>query len=127
MLKLIDKIFKLSWERIYHLHNEDNKWWYKWNKTYIDWISDELEEVKCEIKKNNSVYLEDELGDILWNYFCLIHSLKEDNLINEKKVFERCYKKFSERLSNNPWGSQWAEIKEKQKLELKKEHKKKHW
>lgn len=127
MLITIDKIFKLSKERIYHLHNEDDKGFYKWNQTFIDWIKDELQEVKYEIKRNNSVYLEDELWDIMWNYFCLLHSLEEDKLIDEQKVFARCYKKYSERLAHNPWINQWNEVKAKQKLELKKQHKEKHW
>ena len=127
MLNIIKKIFELSKKRIHHLHNEDDKWWYKWNQTYIEWIKDELEEVNDEIKQNNTVYLEDELWDIMWNYFCLLHSLKEDKLIDEEKVFDRCYKKYSERLANNPWPGQWDKIKAIQKLELKNEHKEKHW
>lgn len=122
MMKKIEKIINLSDKRINHLHNIDNKWFYKWYKTYIKWINDELKEAIKEIKENNSVYLEDELWDVFWGYICLVHSLEQEWLINKENVFERCYKKFKERLSwswDSPWN--WEKVKNKQKLELKKE------
>ena len=130
MLETIKKILELSEARISYLHNVDNKNWYKWYETYIQSIQDEMEEVIEEIKVDNTVHLEDELWDIFWAYFCLLHSLEEDGFIqNKEQVLGRCYKKFHERLWNpdnwNHWT--WEEIKEKQKKELRDEHKKKHW
>ena len=124
MLDTIKKIFELSKKRINFLHNVDNKWWYFWHKTYIEWLKEELEEVKQEIKESNSVYLEDELWDIFWDYICLLHSLEEEKMINRDKVFERCYKKYIERLWTSAEFKQvnWQETKKKQKEELKKEH-----
>lgn len=131
MLINIDKILKLSESRIKDLekHNEN---WYEWNKTYISWLKDELEEVITELKHNNSVYLEDELWDIFWTYICLLNSLKEEWYITSvEKVFNRCNKKFSERIEwvrwekNYTWWLRWwiwAKVKAKQKEELLKEH-----
>lgn len=128
MLKNIEKIIALSKKRINYLHNVDNRWFYKWNKTYINAIIEELEEVKKEIKENNSIYLEDELWDVFWAYICLLNSMEEEWLINKKKVFERSYNKFSERIWPDwNWWRNWEEIKNKQKEERKKEHEKKYW
>lgn len=124
MIEVIKNILELSKKRINFLHNVNNKWWYFWHKTYIEWIKNELDEMQNEIKENNSVFLEDELWDIFWDYICLLNSLEEEKMINVDKVFGRCYKKFSERL----WDSadfeavNWEWIKQKQKEELKKEH-----
>ncbi|MDR1944995.1 MAG: hypothetical protein LBQ59_02680 [Candidatus Peribacteria bacterium] len=38
----------------------------------------EVEEAKDQYKDNNSVYLEDELGDIFWDFFCLTYSLQNE-------------------------------------------------
>lgn len=123
MLETIKKIINLSQKRINYLHNVNNRWFYKWYKTYIEAIQEELKEAKDEIKKHNDVYLEDELWDVFWCYLCLIHSLEEEKLIDKEKIFERCFKKFSERIWEwwDDW-SNWYEVKEKQKKELAEEH-----
>ncbi len=128
MEKTIEKIIKLAWERIDYLHNKDSCGWYEGYSTYIDWLEEELEEVKQEIKKKNSVYLEDELWDVFWDFICLINSLEQDWYITKEKVIERCYIKFNERLSGWPAfeAKEWDNIKEKQKIELKKEHEEKY-
>lgn len=84
----------------------------------------EIQEAKAEVKENNSVYLEDELWDIFWDYLCLIETLKnEGKITNLEKVFERCYKKFSERIDEKTWKNRdWQEVKKLQKEKLKKEH-----
>lgn len=119
------KIKELSEKRIKYLIEKQIPF-YKWNKTYLDWIREELEEVQEEIKEENSVYLEDELGDVFWDYLCLLHSLENEWKISSvEKVFERCYKKFGERVGYNwDWWNNWQEIKDKQKLELRLEHNK---
>lgn len=127
-METILKIMELSEKRINHLHNVDNSWFYEWNKTYIEGIKDELKEAENEIREWNSVYLEDELWDIFWDYICLLNSLEQDNLIDKEKVFKRCYKKFSERLSklDNTKKWDWDRVKIKQKKELSEEHDKKY-
>jgi len=126
-MKNIVKIKDLAKSRIEEFIETKNPW-YKWSKTYIEWIDDEWEEVQEEIKENNSVYLEDELWDLFWDYMCLLNSLeKEWKISSVDKVFERSYKKFSERISavreSIPWqGWIWDKIKQKQKKENKEEH-----
>ncbi len=128
----IIKIKDLAKSRIKEFIDTKNKWYY-WHKTYVDWIDDEWQEVKDEIKPNNSVYLEDELWDVFWDYMCLLNSLEQEGLISsQEKVFERCYKKFSERIQavrqSIPWQDWiWKQVKEKQNLKKSKEHKEKHW
>jgi len=64
---------------------------------------------------------------------CLLNSLEQEWLISsQEKVFERCYKKFSERIEavrkSIPWQDDiWKQVKEKQNQEKLEEHKKKHW
>ena len=119
------KVKDLSEKRIkFFLENWST--FYKWSQTYVEWIKNELEEVDAEIRENNSVYLEDELWDVFWDYMCLLHSLKNEWKISSiEKVFERSYKKFSERVwENGDQWHKWAEVKAKQKEELKKEHNK---
>lgn len=81
-----------------------------------------MQEMKDELKAGNQVFLEDELGDIFWDYICLLENLEAEWKIQKTRVFDRCYEKFSERL--NPDGSNngdWYEVKEKQKEKLKRE------
>jgi len=128
----IVKIKELAKSRIQEFIDTKNVW-YKWKETYIDWIDDEWQEAKDEIKPNNSVYLEDELWDVFWNYMCLLNSLEQEWFISsQEKVFERCYKKFSERIwavrKSIPWQDNiWKQIKEKQNKEKAEEHKIIHW
>lgn len=121
---MIKKIIELSRSRIKYLSSYENHEWYKWSISYFNWIIWEIEEAREENKENNTVYLEDELWDIFWDYMCLLNSLEVEWKINSiDKVFERAYKKFSWRVKNewsNMWD--WLKIKEKQKKELKKEH-----
>lgn len=101
---------------------------YKWWETYFNWIIDEMDEVKEQIKLGNAVYLEDELWDVFWGYICMLKIFeKKWYIVDTKKVFERCHKKLSERIKATKeadWGSYWAwnETKKKQKKELKDEH-----
>lgn len=125
-------ITELAQKRIaFFLENLDTYWFfYTWHQTYIDALKEELEEVEEEMKENNSVYLEDELWDVFWDYICLLHSLEQEGKItNVWKVFERCYKKFSERINIETWANNqdWKEVKKVQKDMCKKEHQEKYW
>ncbi len=106
--------------------------WYKWPKTYFDWLIDETQEVEVELKKNNKVYLEDELWDILWVYLNMLEWLKDEGKIDSlESVLQRAEKKFWERIEAiNGWKTQkirsaaWKRVKNKQKAENKVEHNK---
>lgn len=125
---MLDKIQKIIQKRINYFSKNKSDF-FKWNETFFEEILKEIKEAKDEVKENNSVYLEDELWDILWDYLCIIEALKvEWKIENFEKVLERCYKKFSERINEETWESRdWKEVKKIQKEELKKEHLKKYW
>ncbi|MDD3302989.1 MAG: MazG nucleotide pyrophosphohydrolase domain-containing protein [Candidatus Gracilibacteria bacterium] len=101
---------------------------YKGWETYFNGVIAELQEVKDEVKPDNRVYLEDELGDVIWTYLCLLKIFEKKGYIKDlKKVFERSYKKLSERISARREDqeytySTWQNVKKKQKKELLDEH-----
>ena len=125
MLSIIQKIIILAEARIPELmKNWDSGYseFYKGSVTFVRWIEDETEEMQRELKSWDRVFLEDELGDIFWDYICLLENLEQEGKISKAKVFERCWTKFSERLngdgSNN---GDWYAVKKKQKERLQKE------
>ena len=133
MKNTFEKIVKLSDDRV-DLHLALDK------KTGVDnhsidvykkWLVWEIEEAFDEIKKDNSVYLEDELWNIFWTYITLLQWLKKRWYISSvEKVFDRSYKKFNWRLDyviKNDYPNSWKEIKDIQKIERKKEHNEKYW
>ena len=90
---------------------------------YLEGITAEIQEAADEIKSNNQVYLEDELGDVLWDYLNILTTLKHTWYISsETKVFERCKGKYQERLEDKINSINRADTKTKQKENLKKEH-----
>jgi len=93
-------------------------------------MREEIDEMEEELKENNCVHLEDELGDILWDYLSFINVLEKRNYISiAEKVFERIHKKYGERLKavyGKNTEDAWYEIKRKQKEELQQEHQEKH-
>nr|MDD3719827.1 MazG nucleotide pyrophosphohydrolase domain-containing protein [Candidatus Gracilibacteria bacterium] len=133
MKTLFQKILDLSESRISEFEEDIrkpdslHKEFYIGFETYLRGLAEEIEETKDEIKYNNSVYLEDELGDVFWDYMCLLQSLQKRGYISSvEKVFERSYKKFSERIEANRQTTGcksecWKDIKRKQKEELKTE------
>ena len=42
------------------------------SQTYFDEMKKEIDEALVEYKKEKQVYLEDELGDVLWDYYQFI-------------------------------------------------------
>ncbi|MEZ9302213.1 nucleotide pyrophosphohydrolase [Vibrio breoganii] len=96
--------------------------WSKGSITYYQAMFDELEEVKAEMDSKRKCYLEDELGDILWVYMCLLKNLEAENSISATRVFERALSKYKERLDGINAGGSWADIKETQKQRLADEH-----
>lgn len=112
------KIIELTKDK--HTIDKNNSW-FKNSQTYLDEIKKELEEVEIELKNDKQVFLEDELGDVLWDYFNFLTNLEDENKIKVKNVFKRCFKKYSERLEGIKKGIRWNETKEKQKQELQKE------
>lgn len=115
----MERIFELQKR---NLRDEEKKWYFYSHLELLDWIAWELEEVKQEIKQNNSVYLEDELADVFWCYMRLLTSLEREKYISIEKVFERGEQKYRERTKAIENNISWDEIKIKQKKERKQEH-----
>jgi len=120
-MKLLEKLNNLSKKRIeYFLLKWDNMSFYKGSETYWKQIRLELDEAEQEIN-TNKVYLEDELWDVLWDYLCLLNSLKKEWKIDSlEKVIERAFTKYSWRINEQTWDYNWSwqEIKQKQKEKL---------
>lgn len=127
MIPTIQSILALSKGRIAFLRENTQDGWYQWSGTHFDGIFDELEEVKKEIEDKKYIYLEDELGDVFWDYMCLLEWLEQEWKIQKSRVFDRCLKKFSGRLnqdgSNN---GDWNAVKKIQKEQLKQEQENSH-
>lgn len=92
---------------------------------YLSGLKDEVEEVAVEIKDNNTVYLEDELSDIAWDYACVLASLEQKGLIKSAQaVLEHGLEKYSQRAPAflETTEEHWESIKKTQKENLKKRH-----
>lgn len=121
----IEKILLLTKKRIDYFHDTENvKNWYQGSNTYFDGILKETAEAQIENKVRNHIYLEDELGDIFWNFCCLLSSLEREHKISSRgAVFARAYQKFSERIGEDGRGGHnWEAIKIQQKNRRTKEH-----
>ena len=95
--------------------------WSEGSITYLNGIHDELEEVIEELNSGRQCYLEDELGDVLWDYLCMIQHLELEKKILVNKVFDRVVKKYSERVVTLEEGETWGDVKARQKLMLQSE------
>jgi NTP pyrophosphatase (non-canonical NTP hydrolase) len=102
---------------------DENNTWSKGSETYLAEIKNEVDEVIEEIPKSRQCYLEDELGDILWDYLNILAALEKEAEIDTKAVLKRACRKYEERISGIETGKTWAEIKQKQKIDLAIEHK----
>ena len=131
MKQSLEKIYNLIHRKFVtiekNIHKNTHSRWKKieeWNnfQTYIEEMQSEIEEVKAEIKDNNSVYLEDELWDILWDYLNIVYLLEKQGYIDVENIIERCEKKFWERIIWAEKNIPWNEIKKLQKKQLLSEH-----
>lgn len=131
---MYEKLNKLSENRAKHFHeNEDPSGWYQWSETYFEELPQEMSEALEENRENNSVYLEDELWDVIWDYLMLLNTLKlEWKITSVDAVLKRAYDKFSERVWKDGkkilWDQwEWNKIKRGQKVKREKEHREKYW
>jgi NTP pyrophosphatase (non-canonical NTP hydrolase) len=114
----ISKLFALVESKIELDENAD---WSEGRGTYFQELKKEIDEVSDELDSDRQCYLEDELGDVFWDYLNLLQNLEAEGKILTEKVFERASKKYEERLTAISSGSSWTSIKAKQKLELETE------
>lgn len=94
-------------------------------RQYLGGLGDEVDEVADELKDNNVVHLQDELGDIVWDYFVLLKICEERGWIDSvDAVFEHASKKYAERAPAfvNADEVMWEDVKRKQKEVLRKQN-----
>ncbi len=92
--------------------------WSNGSETYFNELKGELDEVAEELESGRQCYLEDELGDVLWDYLNLLVSLEQEGRISVSQVLERADKKYHERISGIEQGNSWQQVKEIQKIRL---------
>lgn len=126
ILKEVQKKHKVNLEQIDGSPEKEYYKNYVYSKIYFQWIIDEVEEALEQNRENNSVYLEDELSDILWDFLNLIYFLEKEEKINLESVFKRCLQKYSQRTAGLKKGVSWDNIKTIQKQQLIQEHKEKY-
>jgi NTP pyrophosphatase (non-canonical NTP hydrolase) len=95
--------------------------WSNGSATYFEELQKELVEVQAEVEAGTRVHLEDELGDVLWDFLNTLVCLENEGKITASEVFRRSLHKYVERVSGIKEGKTWDEIKIKQKAELKAE------
>ncbi|WP_246201132.1 MazG nucleotide pyrophosphohydrolase domain-containing protein [Vibrio ziniensis] len=95
--------------------------WFEGSQTYLSEMRTELDEVLEEIPLNRRCYLEQELGDLLWDYLNILLALESESDIKLESVLERACLKFEQRVSGLENGVSWCDIKAKQKLSLAEE------
>ncbi len=99
------------------------------SERYLNGLLDEVSEVKAEVKRDNEIYLKDELSDIVWDFSVLIALLESRGYLEEaESVFEQAYLKYSERSPAllEVDDVLWEEIKIRQKERLAKQHQEKY-
>lgn len=94
---------------------DENGTWKGGSNTYLNELKSEVDEVIEEYEKNRTCFLEDELGDILWDYLNILIAVKKEKNIDIKAVFSRALKKYTQRVDAIKNGQTWAFIKQKQK------------
>lgn len=96
--------------------------WYKGSRTYLDALVSEVKEVEEELDPWRQCFLEDEVGDLLWNLVCLIEHLELEGKVNKSDIFRRSLKKYTERVTSRAFNESWDDVKKRQKLELQREY-----
>ena len=95
--------------------------WSNGSQTYLAEIVKEVDEVIEEIPKKRLCYLEDELGDILWDYLNIVLALEDERGVDLLSVLKRACGKYDERINGIEAGDHWKNIKERQKKVLARE------
>lgn len=100
---------------------DKNNPWYQGSSTYLTEIKQEVDEVIDEIPNKRICYLEEELGDVLWDYLNAVLSLEKENGVKLDAIVKRACQKYEERISAIENGIDWDEVKAKQKVALAQE------
>jgi len=118
MTKYFEKLMALSELK---LKRDLKGTWSKGSSTYFKALFDELDEVNEELHSDRRCYLEDELGDVLWDYLCLLKHLENEKKIDINSLLQRANKKYDRRVIGIINGESWDVIKSEQKQLLKEE------
>ena len=102
---------------------DDDSKWSEGAGTYLSEMKNEIAEVCAELSSGRQCYLEDELGDVLWDYLNVMAALEKSHGISVEKVLQRACIKYDERISGIENGELWKNIKARQKLALEREQK----
>lgn len=100
--------------------DKDNTW-YAGASTYLSEMKKEVDEVIEEIPNKRICYLEEELGDVLWDYFNAVLSLEKEQGVKLDSIINRACRKYDERVMAIENGISWDEVKNKQKQLLEQE------
>ena len=95
--------------------------WSEGAKTYLSELKAEVDEVNEEIANERLCFLEDELGDVLWDYLNALVALEGEAGIDIESVLSRACNKYHERIAGIEGGESWQEIKLRQKTALEHE------
>lgn len=97
--------------------------WSEGARTYLGEMNNEIAEVCAELTSGRQCYLEDELGDVLWDYLNALAALEKSHGISVEKVLQRACRKYEERISGIENGRLWKDIKLHQKQAIAQEQK----
>jgi len=102
--------------------DSDSKW-SEGARTYLGEMNNVIAEVCAELASGRQCYLEDELGDVLWDYLNALTALEKSHKISVEKVLQRACRKYEERIFGIESGQFWKDIKARQKQALELEQK----
>jgi NTP pyrophosphatase (non-canonical NTP hydrolase) len=107
-----EKLFAIAQRK--HRFDETNPWC-EGSQTYFSGLHSEIHEVAQELADGHREDLEEELGDVLWDYLNLLLCLNKEDKISIDAVLNRTIDKFEERVSGIEQGEAWSAIKARQK------------
>ncbi|MDG3086470.1 MazG nucleotide pyrophosphohydrolase domain-containing protein [Vibrio hannami] len=119
-MKDFEKLIEIA--RRKSLFDEGNDW-SNGSETYLSEIKKEVDEVVEEVPKSRVCYLEDELGDVLWDYLNAVIALEKEQGVQLSSVLKRASQKYDERVSGIESGESWKDVKTRQKVRLEEEQK----
>lgn len=114
----IQQLFDIAKRKFDFDQNHD---WSDGSTTYLAEMKKEIDEVLEELPKSRQLYLEEELGDVLWDYLNVLVALQQEQGIEFDKVIERACRKYEQRVSGVVSGESWSSVKARQKVELARE------
>ena len=82
-MKKFDELYAIATRKSQY---DQTNTWFKGVETYLEAIGKEVDEVREEIREDRLCHLEDELGDVLWNYLNVLKALAREKGIDPEKA-----------------------------------------